>query len=131
MLETYLVPEKTVVTSSGDGPLVNISGATNRVFLLTLDITGVVEQESIDVSIFGGPDEANLGKTPLASFQQQFYAGTYPLLLGLSAVPSVSVLRTHWQVNRWGRGPEQPWFEFSVKMVEAPLEVLDEVQPKG
>lgn len=130
MFETYLVPEKTVATASGDGPLVEISGAANRIFLLTLEITGTVEQESIDVSIFGGPDEANLGKTALASFQQQFYAGSYPLLLVLTAVPAVSVLRAHWNVNRWGRGPEQPWFEFSVKLAEAPLEVLREVQEK-
>ena len=50
MIDTFLVLDKTVVSAKGDGPSVDISGASNRVFLLTLNITGIVEQESLDVS---------------------------------------------------------------------------------
>jgi hypothetical protein len=128
MLDIYLVPEKTTVTAKGDGPAVNISGAGNRVFLLQLEITGIVEQESLDVSIYGGPDEAGIGKAPLGSFPQKFYRGHHPLLLDLTAHPDINVLRAHWEVNRWGRGPETPWFEFNLKLTEVSPEILRERQ---
>jgi hypothetical protein len=128
MLDTYLVPQKTVVTAKGDGPLLDISAAESFVFLLELEITGIVEQESIDVSIFGGPDEGGLSKAPLASLPQQFYAGKYPVLLDLSATPAVKVLRAHWEVNRWGRASETPWFEFGLKLTEVSPELLRQKQ---
>jgi len=130
MLDTYLVPDKTTVTAKGDGPVVDISAAGNRAFLLQLEITGVVEQEALELSVFGGPDEAGLGKAPLGSFPQQFYPGTYPLLLELSATSEVKALRAHWEVNRWGRGPETPWFEFRVKLTEVSPELLRERQAR-
>ncbi len=128
MLDTYLVPEKTAVTAKGDGPVIDISGASNRVFLLLMRITGVVEQEALDLSVYGGPDEAGMGKAPLGSFPQKFYRGEQPLLLDLTANPDVKVLRAHWEVNRWGRGPETPWFEFNLKLTEVSPEILRERQ---
>ena len=51
-IDTFLVPEKTVVNAKGDGAALDISGAASHVFLLTLDITNILEQESLDVSIY-------------------------------------------------------------------------------
>ena len=48
MVNSFLVPEKTVITAKGDGAAVDISGAQNRVYLLTLRISKIVEQESLD-----------------------------------------------------------------------------------
>ena len=48
MIDTELVAAKTVVNAKGDGPTLDVSGGAGRVFLLTLDITGIVEQESLD-----------------------------------------------------------------------------------
>jgi hypothetical protein len=129
MLDVPLVLENTAVTAPGDGPVVDISGAENRVLLLQLHVTGAVEQESLDLSIMGGPDEAGLGKAPLACFPQLFYRGEYPLLLDLRRHPEIKVLRAHWAVNRWGRGPETPWFEFSLQATEVPPELLRERFP--
>jgi len=126
MLDTYLVPEKTTVTAKGDGPALDIGAAQSRVLLLELRVTGVVEQESLEVGVFGGADEAGLGKAPLASFPQVFYRGDYPLLLDLTALPEIRTLRAHWEVNRWGRGPEAPWFEFSLKATEVCPELLSQ-----
>ncbi len=125
MLDSFLVPPKTIVSGKGDGPAVDIAAAGNRVFLLQLDITGVVEQESLEVSIYGGPDQGNLGKS-LGAFPQQFYCGSHPLLLDLRNVADISVLRVHWEVGRWGRGPEAPWFEFAVRITEVSSELLRE-----
>src|SRR5262250_1982721 len=116
MLELFLVPEKTVATAKGDGAAVDVSGAEGRVFLLTLNITDIIEQESLDVSIQGSSDGATWAPKPLAAFPQKFYREEAPLLLDLSAKPEVRYIRAHWEVNRWGRGTETPMFEFSVSL---------------
>ena len=126
MIETYLVPEKTSVTAKGDGPSVDVSAAANRVFLLNLNITQVIEQESLDVSIWGSADGAAWGPKSIASFPQKFYRGQHPLLLDLTQQPAVKFLRAHWEVNRWGRGEATPRFEFQVAIREVPSDVLKE-----
>jgi hypothetical protein len=127
MIDAFLVPEKTSVTANGDGAAVDISGAENRVFLLALNITRVIEQESLDVSVFGSADGNTWSAKPLAAFPQKFYPGEHPLLLDLAAQPEVKFLRAHWEVNRWGRGAEQPLFEFHLTVKEVPAKVLREI----
>ena len=127
MIDTFLVPAKTSVKAKGDGPAVEISGASSRVFLLTLHITNVIEQESLDIGIFGLADGATWGPKPLECFPQKFYRAQHPLLLDLTKQPEIKFLRAHWEVGRWGRGPETPIFEFQVAMREVPAEVLKEV----
>ncbi len=126
MFETFLVPENTVVTAKGDGAAVDVSGAGNRVFLLTLTITDIVEQESLDVSIFGSADGAAWGDKPLVNFPQKFYRGQHPLLVDLTPNPEVTFVRAHWEANRWGRGPETPRFSFGVALKEVSPEILRE-----
>ena len=131
MVDTLLVPEKTVVTEKGDGPAADISGASYRVFLVTLDITNIVEQESIDLSLFGSGDGAVWGQKALATFPQKFYRGETPMLLDLTQQPEIKMLRAHWEVNRWGRGPEKPMFELHVRLKEVPAEMLKEATAKA
>jgi hypothetical protein len=124
--ETSLVSANTVATAKGDGPAVDVSGAANRVFLATLSITKIIEQESLDVSIYGSADGATWGAKSIAAFKQEFYAGEYPMLLDLAAHPDVKFVRAHWEVARWGRGTETPMFEFGVTLKEVPPEILRE-----
>ena len=126
MIDTFLVPDGTVATGKGDGPVVDVSGADNRVFLLTLNITNIVEQEALDVGIYGSSDGTAWGTKPIATFPQKFYRGQHPLLLDLTQHPEVKFVRAHWEVNRWGRGSETPMFQFSVKIKEVPAEILRE-----
>jgi hypothetical protein len=112
MIDAFLVPQKTVVNAKGDGPVIDVSPAANRVFLLDLDITNIVEQESLDVSIHGSTDGTTWGAKPLNSFPQKFYRGEHPLLLDLTQTPQIKFVRAHWEVARWGRGSETPMFEF-------------------
>jgi hypothetical protein len=126
MVDTFLVPEKTVVNAKGDGPVVDVSSASNRVFLLTLNITGIVEQESLDVSIFGSTDGTTWVPKPATNFPQKFYQAQHPLLLDLTGHPEAKFLRAHWEVSRWGRGSETPMFEFNVTIKEVSTEVLKE-----
>ena len=126
MIEAFLVPEKTVATAKGDGPALNVSSASTRVFLLTLAITDIIEQESIDVSIHGSADGTTFDPKPLAAFEQKFYRGENPLLVDISSHPEVQAIRAHWEVARWGRGIETPMFEFCVTLREVPQEILAE-----
>lgn len=126
MLETLLVPEKTVINAKGDGAAVDVSAASSRVLLATLHITNIIEQESLDVSIYGSADGATWDAKPIASFPQKFYRGQQPLLVDLAQHPAVKFVRAHWETNRWGRGNETPMFEFHVTLQEIPPDVLRE-----
>lgn len=124
--DTVLVPAPTVASAKGDGPGVDVSGASNRVFLVTLAITNIIEQESLDLSIFGSADGVAWSAKPIAAFPQKFYRGEWPLLLDLTAHPDVKFVRAHWEMARWGRGTETPMFEFGVTLKEVPAEILKE-----
>jgi hypothetical protein len=126
MMNTVLVAEKTVVSAKGDGLSVDVSAATNRVFLLTLSITSIIEQESLEVFIFGSPDGVTWDTKALAAFPQKFYREESPLLLDLTPHPGVKFVRAHWEVARWGRGTETPMFEFGLQLKEIPQEILRE-----
>jgi len=126
MMEASLVPEKTVVNAKGDGPALDVSRSEGRIFLLTLAITNIIEQESLDVGIFASVDGASWDAKPVAAFPQKFYREEVPLLLNLTARPEVKFVRAHWEVARWGRGSETPMFEFEVTLREVPQEILAE-----
>jgi hypothetical protein len=131
MIETFLVPEKTVVNAKGDGPAVDVSSAAQRVLLATLHITNIVEQESLDVSIYGSADGNTWTPKPIAAFPQKFYRGQQPLLVDLAQHPEVKTVRAHWETNRWGRGTETPMFEFHVTLKEVPPDVLREARAEA
>jgi hypothetical protein len=121
-----LVAGKTVVTAKGDGPTVDVSAAASRVFLLTLDITDIIEQESLDVSVYGSADGTAWSPKPIVAFPQKFYREQSVLLLDLTAHPDVKFVRAHWDVARWGRGTEAVMFEFGVTLREVPANILRE-----
>ena len=125
-IDTDLVPQQTVVSAKGDGSAVDVSGAPSRVFLVTLAITKIIEQESLDVSIFGSADGATWGAKSIAAFPQKFYCQESPLLLDLTGHADVKFVRAHWEVARWGRGTETPMFAFGVTLKEVPATILKE-----
>jgi hypothetical protein len=126
MIDASLVKGKIVATCKGDGPAVDLSDATCLVFLVTLEITKIIEQESLDISIYGSPDGVAWGAKSIAAFPQKFYCGETPLLLDMGAHGDSKFIRLHWEVARWGRGTETPMFEFDVTMKEVPANILRE-----
>ena len=129
--EMTLVAPQTVVSAKSDGPSVDVSNSSERVFLVTLSITKIIEQESLDVSIFGSSDGATWETKSLAAFPQKFYAEETPLLLDLTASPNIKFVRAHWEAARWGRGTETPMFEFGVTMKEVPAQILQEARAEA
>ena len=109
MLPDFLIPEATV-REAGAGPDIHIGPHQGETLDLTLGITRIIEQESVDVSIFGSSDGAAWSAKPLISFPQKFYCGNYKIQLDLSQFPEMRFLRAKWQLNRWGKGDTKPLF---------------------
>jgi len=109
MLPQFLLPE-TTVREGGAGPNLPLGEYESGTLILTLGITRIIEQESIDLSIWGSADGTDWGSKPLVSFPQKFYCGTYQIVLDLSGHAGIRYLRAKWQVNRWGRGSPKPLF---------------------
>lgn len=128
MFDAFLVPENTTVTAKGDGESVNISAASQPVFLVALRIREVVEQEAIDVTVLGSADGVTWDPKPLLAFPQKFYKGESPMLLELVDRADVKFVKAHWDVHRWGRGPEEPRFVFDVRIREVPTDILAEAR---
>ena len=131
MIDLFVVPEGTVINTNGDSDPVEIGGAENRAFLLTLSITAIVEQESMELSVFTSADGTTWDAKPIAGLPQKFYVGEYPLLVDLSQQPEVRFLRAHWDVSRWGRGSTTPRFEMSVRVREVPSGLLAEARERA
>ena len=123
MLPNFLMPE-TVVREEGKGPECDLGDSPAKLLMLTLGITRIIEQESLDISISGSPDKTDWGQRPLISFPQKFYCGTYQILLDLSSRPDIKYLRVQWKVNRWGRGADKPLFGFYLFAQEAANQAL-------
>jgi hypothetical protein len=131
MIDTFLVAEKTIVSAKGDGPAIDLGGASGHVFLLTLEISKIIEQESLEVSVFVSTDGATWSAKAVVTFPQKFYCGQTPLLLDITEHPDTKFVRAHWEVARWGRGVETPMFEFDVRLKEVPADVLKEARAEA
>ena len=90
-----------------------------KLLVLTLGITRIIEQESLDVSIWGSPDGENWSLRPLTKFPPKFYCGIYSVLLNLAAQPDVRFVRVDWKMSRWSRGEATPMFGFYVYAEES------------
>ena len=113
MLPNFLLEEQ-VVRTNGSGPRLDLGESHSGLLNVTLGITGVSEQESLDLAICGSADGETWGEKPLMSFPQKFYCGVYSLLLDLSETPEIRYLRADWKASRWGRGDLMPLFSFYV-----------------
>lgn len=109
MLQDFILQE-TTIREAGTGPTVNLGDTRGGLILVTLGITRIIEQESLDVSIWGSADNAEWGAKPLVAFPQKFYCGTYQILLDLRAHPDIRYVRAKYQAQRWGKGDPKPLF---------------------
>lgn len=120
-LNLSLIPADTKLESNGDGQALDVSVSETRTFLCRLTITEQLEQESLDVSIWGSADGQDFGKKPLLKIPQQFYRGTTKMILDISLRPEVRFLRAKWELNRWGRVSPTPIFVAGLQLEEIPV----------
>jgi hypothetical protein len=135
-LQLSLIPSGSKLESSADGLAIDVSASETRTFLCRLAVTEQIEQESLDVSIWGSADGQSFGKRPLLKIPQQFYCGTTKMVLDISVRPEVKFLRAKWELNRWGRVAPTPMFVAALDLTEIPpmsrdlgsVQVVSEVQ---
>jgi len=120
MVPTFLLPE-TVALADGEGAVVALGAASGKPLLLTLGITRIIEQESLDVGVYGSADGEKWDL--LSAFPQKFYCGTYSMLVDLSHRPEIRLLKANWKMGRWGRGAPKPPFGFYLFADEAKVQV--------
>ncbi len=119
-LNLSLIPAGAKLESSGDGQSFDISASKTRTFLCRLTVTDQLEQESLDVSIWGSADGQDFGKRPLLKIPQQFYRGSTKMVLDISLRAEVRFLRAKWELNRWGRVSPAPMFVAELQLEEIP-----------
>jgi|SRR5579871_3277035 len=131
MIDAYLVSPETTVTAKGDSQPLDISSSASRIFLLTLSIVSMVEQESLEIGVFTSEDGTTWEAKPAASISQKFYVGEYPVLMDLTSAPNAKFVRAHWEVSRWGRGSTPSKFEIALRLREVPAQALREAQAEA
>jgi hypothetical protein len=119
-MEFDLIPIGTRITVNGDGQPQDVQASQTRTFLCTLVITDQIEQESLDVSIWGSEDGQNWGEKPLLKMPQCFYRGETRQILDLTLKPEVKFLRARGEVVRWGRVAPTPMFVIGFHLKEVP-----------
>ena len=119
-MDMYLLPEG-VARQDGSGRVIALDAARGKPLLLRLGITRIMEQESLDISLWGSADK--LTWKLLQVFPPKFYCGNYSLPLNLARYPDVRYLRADWKMSRWLRNDEPaPLFGFYLLVEEAQMQ---------
>ena len=91
--------DEDIVEGDGFGPTVDVSRESGKLLVVTLAITRLLQQESLEISVWGSPDGTDWGTRPLTSFPQKFYCGLYSILLNLAAQRQIAYLRLQWKIK--------------------------------
>jgi|SRR5579862_625398 len=119
-MEFDLIAPGTLLRENGHGETVDIRSSSTRTFFCTMVIREQIEQESVDVSIWGSTDGENWGTHPILKLPQQFYRGETRAVLELALVSEVNFIRAGWELNRWGRVAPLPMFVLGLHLAEIP-----------
>lgn len=120
-MKAKLILPESVARQDGSGAEIALEADRGKPLLLTLGITRIVEQESLEISLWGSPDKEKWQL--LETFPQKFYCGKYPLLLDLTQYPEIRYLRAQWKMSRWGRN-ESPLFGFYLSAEEKKMRAV-------
>ena len=120
----FLLPEN-VARQDGFGAACPLGTDRGKPLRITLGITRSMEQESLEISIWGSPNRRDW--KVLQVFPQKFYCGTYSLVLDLTANAEVRHLRASWKMSRWGCSDPSPLFGFYLTAEEARLQAVGAV----
>ena len=113
-----LIPPDTRLTANGEGQPYEIAASETRTFLCSMFIEDQVEQESVDISVWGSADGQDWGKFPLLKMPQRFYRGETRQILDLTLKPEVRFLRAKWELVRWGRVAPHAMFVLGFHLTE-------------
>jgi len=111
----FFVPEM-IANEDGASDEIALGEKSGKPLLLTLGITRVLEQESLDVSIWGSADRERWRQ--IAAYPKKFYCGSYLLLVDLARETHIRYLRVQWRMGRWGEAEPSPIAGFYVAAEE-------------
>ena len=109
MLPQFLLLESTV-SKDGETEATAVENGAGKMLQVTLGITDVTEQSSLELQIFGSSNGSDWEPKPLASFPQKFYKGIYTIVLDLSARTEITHLKAKYKAARWGHWTTPPEF---------------------
>jgi hypothetical protein len=118
MWPEILLPE-TVAHQDGVGRVLEPDSSSPE-WLLTLHITRILEQESLELTVSGSPDREHW--LPMVKLPRKFYCGTYSHWLDLTAHPGVRFLRAEWKMSRLG--PVESGLLCAVSLSATPVRAL-------
>ena len=118
MLRYFLLSES-IARADGIGPEIDLGSKRGKLLVLTLGITRILEQESLELSVFGSLDGQRWSSKPLAKFPPKFYCGLYSILLNLGSHNDVRFVRVQWTMSRWSKRESMPMFGFYVYAEES------------
>jgi hypothetical protein len=119
-VEFVLIPMGTRLTANGEGQPFEISSNSTRTVLCSMEINEQMEQESVDISVWGSANGEDFGKMPLLKMPQRFYRGETRQVLDLSLKPEIRFIRAKYDLTRWGRVAPHPMFVLGFRVIEIP-----------
>jgi hypothetical protein len=118
----FLVPE-CVQRNDGFGPVIDLGTLAGKLLVVTLGIHDVVEQEGLNISVWGSKSGTDWGPRPLVVFPLKSYCGVYGTILNLTKNPDVQFLRVKWTMSRRAQRESDLMFAFYVSLKEIHSEV--------
>jgi hypothetical protein len=119
-MQIDLIAPGTLVKENGFSAAVDIRTSQTRTFFCEMNIVDQIEQESVDVAIWGSQDGENWGTHPIQKLPQQFYRGETRAVLDLTLAPEANFIRAGWELARWGRVAPTPMFVLGLRVTEIP-----------
>ncbi len=120
MTSVIVLPES-VARQDGTSEVFNLEANRGKPLLLTLGITRIIQEESLEVAIWGSADAENWKL--LQVFPRKCYCGTYSVQLDLTRQPEIRYLRAQWTMDCWRQGDAVPLFGFYLLAEETELRV--------
>ncbi len=116
---TYRLLSPCLGRADGTGPTVDLGLDHGDLFVISMGINHVIENERLTLSIWGSVDGNDWGDKPLVSFPPKAYCGIYSTFLNLAGHPRVRYLRSKWNMVRLGHGEGSPLFGFYASAQES------------
>lgn len=106
-LPAFLIPECRIEANGSTEPTAVDPAAP---LLITLGITEVLEQQSLQLVIEGSTNGTEWPTEFALALPEKFYEGVSTVYLD-PAKNGITQIRASWKVNRWGRGSKTPVFK--------------------
>lgn len=112
-----LVPEE-LFRGNGYGPAVAVGDLQGQSVQLKLSITRMMEEQTLEILIWGSVDGAHWSERPLATLPHRHYCGEYTDVIDLSRHPEMQFLRAEWRLRTWGPNTAYRLITFSMSATE-------------